>query len=123
MITHHFNAFRRDKGQRIVAEYIVVDQLKLAEADYKHFPDASPFALVSANKEVFKDYQEVMRLCKTYVADPVVFKLCREIEKRITLILERRLTSEGEDRWLFEDKPLPLRTQKEEKPNGTTETD
>ena len=113
MITHHLNAFRRSKGQRIVAEYIVVDQFKLDEANYKHFPDISPFALVLANEDVFKDYQEVMRLCKTYVADPIIFQLCREIEKRIADILNRRLMWRGEDRWLFEDRPLPLRNSNE----------
>jgi hypothetical protein len=55
-----------------------------------------------------------MRLCKTYIADPEIFALCREIEKRIVEIIESRFLLWGRDRWLWSEKPLPLTIQEEE---------
>lgn len=122
------HAFRRAKGQRVVAEYIIIDVERLDEANYKHFPDIGETNFVPITSEmlqastVFEDYMEVMRLCKTYIADPVIFELCRQIERRIEEVMKSRFAQWGEDRWLFEDKPLPLTEQREES-DGSTKTD
>ena len=120
---YHFNAFRRAKGQQVVAEYIVVDRSKLNQANYKYFPDISEVHFVPVNSEmlesgILKDYMEVMRLCKTYVADPIIFDLCRQIEERITEILEFRFWFWGRDRWLISERPLPLKNNSEEDLNN-----
>lgn len=114
------HTFRRTRGKRVIAEYLVIDVARLNEANYKHFPDVGEdnFVPVTAKmleaSTVFEDYMEVMRLCKTYIADPVVFELCRQIERRIEEVLRSRFALWGEDRDLFENKPLPLRVTKEE---------
>lgn len=104
------HAFRRAKGQRVVVEYVVFDGAKLKEADNKYFPDETGIVSIPkdmlATTDVFRDYMEVMRLCKTYIADPIVFALCRQIENRIAEIIESRFMIWGYDRWLFENKPL-----------------
>lgn len=116
-------AFRRAKGRRVIAEYIVVDVARLKEVNFKHFPDIGETSFVPITAKmletstVFEDYMEVMRLCKTYIADPVVFELCRQIERRIEEIMRQRFAQWGGDRWLFEDKPL----QREES-DGSTKT-
>ncbi len=113
------HAFRRAKGQRVIAEYIIIDISRLNEANYKHFPDIGEtnFVPITAKmletSDVFEDYMEVMRLCKTYIADPVVFELCRQIERRIEEVMKSRFTQWGCDRWLFEDRPLPLQEDNE----------
>lgn len=113
------HAFRRAKGQRVIAEYIVVDLARLEDANYKHFPDIGETNFVPITSEmletstVFEDYMEVMRLCKTYIADPVVFELCRQIEERIEEVMKSRFALWGYDRWLFEDGPLELRNETE----------
>lgn len=104
------HSFHRAKGQRVIVEYVVFDEVKLQEADDKYFPDEKGLVRISKDMlehtDVFRDYMEVMRLCKTYIADPVIFELCRQIEKRIAEILESRFLIWGYDRWLFENKPL-----------------
>jgi hypothetical protein len=115
MTNIHPHAFRRAKGQKVIAEYIIIDVARLNEANYKHFPDVGEtnFVPITAKmletSTVFEDYIEVMRLCKTYIADPIVFELCRQIERRIVEVMRSRFAQWGEDRWLFEDEPLPLR--------------
>jgi hypothetical protein len=116
---YHFNAFRREKGQQVVAEYVVVDRSKLNEANYKYFPDISAQHFVPVSSEmldsgILKDYVEVMRLYKTYVADPVVFDLCRQIEQRIVEILEFRFWFWGKDKWVISEQPLPLKNDEKE---------
>jgi hypothetical protein len=104
-------SFSRTKGERVVAEYVVFNQSKLDEANQKHFPN-SEGSIVRVTEQMLKDanvledYQEAMRLCKTYVADPVIFELCRQIENRIVEILESRFLLWGHDKWLFLDSPL-----------------
>lgn len=110
---YHFNGFKRQKGQQVVAEYIVIDQNKLDEANVKHFPDISEISFVQANEVVAQDYMEIMRLCKTHIAHPEVFELCRKIEQLINQVLQDRFVHFGSDRWLFEDEPLPLKVEKD----------
>lgn len=104
-------SFSRAKGNRVVAEYVIFNSDKLAVANQKHFPD-SDGKIVQVTEEmlreanVLEDYQQVMRLCKTYIADPVVFDLCRQIEQRIVEILESRFMLWGYDRWQFMDSSL-----------------
>ncbi len=122
----HFHAFHRAKDQKVVAEYVVIDKEKLDEANYDHFPSIGETNFVAVTDEllkdtnVLKDYLEVMRLCKTYIADPVIFDLCRQIEKRIAEVLAYRFFTWGMDRCVFEDKPFPL---KKEPNNGSTKAD
>lgn len=105
------HSFSRATGERVIVEYIVFDHSKLNEADQKYFPN-SEGAIVQVTEQMLKeanvleDYQQVMRLCKTYVADPVVLSLCRQIEERIVDILESRFLLWGRDRWLFSNDPL-----------------
>lgn len=115
MLKFFFNAFRRAKGERVTAEYIIVDETKLIAADKRHFSDTTSELITEVDEEILKDYQEVTRLCKTYIADPVVFELCRKIERRILEILTNRFCDRGRDMWQFEDKPLPLRNEKEDR--------
>ena len=123
---HHFHAFHRTKGQKVVAEYVAIDKEKLDEANYDHFPNIGETNFVAITEEllkdtnVLKDYLDVMRLCKTYIADPIVFDLCRQIEKRIAEVLIYRFFIWGKDRSVFEDKPFPL---KQESTNGSTKAD
>lgn len=115
MFKYFFNAFHRSKGKQVVAEYVVVDDEKLTEANEKHIIVGESKLITQVNDEMLQDYQEVTRLCKTYVADPAIFQLCREIEQRIADILKSRLEFQGGDRWCFEDKPLNLRNDKVDK--------
>jgi len=115
MFKYFFNAFRRAKGERIIAEYVVFDEQRLAKASEKHVLTSESSIVTSVNSEMLRDFQEVTRLCKTYIADPVVFELCREIERRIAEILKSRLEIQGLDRWCFEDKPLTLRNDEADK--------
>lgn len=110
MFKFFFNAFRRAKGERVTAEYVVIDEDRLLRVEQKYV--VKPEKIVIADQEMLEDYKEVTRLCKTYVSDPVVFELCRQIEDRIAEILEARFVLQGEDMWLFEDKSLPLRNEK-----------
>lgn len=126
MTNIHPHTFSRTKGRRVIAEYIVIDVARLDKANYKHFPDIgeSNFVPITAKmletSNVLGDYLEVMRLCKTYIADPIVFELCRQIEYRIAEVMRSRFAQWGYDRWLFENKPLPLTEQREESDDGTT---
>lgn len=116
---YYFNGFQRTKGQRVIAEYILIDRNRLNEANYKYFPDISETQFVSISKEmldttgVYKDYLEVTRLCKTYIADPVIFDLCRQIEERIKDTLEFRFLFWGQDKWLFKNQPLQEKNSEE----------
>ena len=110
---YHFNGFLRQKGKRVVAEYVIMDHNKLDEVNLKHFPDVSEDAIVQADSEVAQDYLEIMRLCKTHIAHPEVFELCRKIEYLISQVLQDRFAHFGSDRWLFENKPLPLKNEKD----------
>lgn len=107
---YHFNGFKRQRGKQVVAEYVVVDQSKLTEANFKHFPDVSEASFVQVDPNMMDDYMEIMRVCKTHIAHPEVFELCRRIEHLINEVLRDRF-SKGQDRWLFEEKPLPLRSE------------
>jgi hypothetical protein len=111
------HSFSRTKGKRVVAEYIIIDQNSLNKANAK-LPSTDKITIVTEdmlkNTNILDDYQQVMRLCKTYIADPEIFALCREIEKRIVEIIESRFLLWGRDRWLFENRPLPLTIEEEE---------
>jgi len=109
-------AFSRTKGQRVIAEYIVIDQNQLNRANAK-LPSTDKITIVTEdmlkNTNILDDYQQVMRLCKTYIADPEIFALCREIEKRIAEIIEARFLLWDKDVHLFSEKPLPLTIEEE----------
>lgn len=106
---YHFNGFRRQKGEKVVAEYVVIDPQQLDAANYKHFPDVPTTALVEANEDIARDFMQTVRLCKTHIADPQVFELCREIERLIAKVIQERFVYFGQDRWMFEEGPLPLK--------------
>lgn len=110
-------AFRRAKGERVVVEYVVFDKALLDKANSKHpliaGEEVIPVTSEMLQGNMLEDYMQVMRLCKTYIADPEVFALCREIERRISEIIESRFLLWGRDRHLFSNKPLPLTTEEE----------
>ena len=108
---YYFNGFKRQKGQRVVAEYVVLDQGKLDKANIKHFPDISEMSFVQADDTIAQDYMEIMRLCRTHIAHPEIFELCRRIEQLINEVLQDRFVHFGSDRWLFEDEPMSLKAE------------
>lgn len=109
---YHFNGFKRQRGKQVVAEYVIIDHSKLIDANLKHFPDVSEASFVQADAGMVDDYMEIMRMCKTHIAHPEIFELCRRIEHLIDEVLRDRFATNGSDNWLFEDKPLPLRNER-----------
>lgn len=101
-----FKSFKREKGKRVIVEYVVMNQNKLEEANLKWFPEVPSNELVEANEDILEDFTQAMTLCKTHIADPLVFDLCRKIEVLIKQIMLDRFTYQGKDCWVFEEKPL-----------------
>lgn len=109
-------SFSRTKGQRVVAEYVITDKKHLEAINDKYFLNSDDIGNVIVpvtsdmlqNTNILNDYKQVMKLCKTYIADPEIFALCREIEKRIVEIIESRFLLWDRDNWIFSIKPLSI---------------
>ena len=118
-------SFGRTRGKRVVAQYVITDKKHLDAINNKYFLNSddvgSPLVPVTSemlqNTNILEDYQQAMKLCKTYIADPEIFALCREIENRIVEIIESRFLLWDKDRWMFFSGPISQSNFNEEESN------
>jgi len=111
-------SFSRIKGKKVIAEYIIIDRSRLEEANNKYGSSEILMPItydMLQNTNILEDYRQVMRLCKTYIADTEVFALCREIEQKIGNIIRSRFLLWGSDRGIFFDKPLSITREESDK--------
>lgn len=115
-------SFSRIKGKRVVAQYVITDKKHLDSINNKYFLNSDDIgnsivpvtSEMLQNTNILEDYQQVMKLCKTYIADPEIFELCREIENRIVEIIESRFLLWDKDIWLSSVSPISLLNLNEE---------